>query len=299
MLLRHGWLSGHSRRVPAEQGALILKALEMAIAQNDQPKPHDPDVPAGTPKEPIGAQRADALAEMAEIYLASERTPSSTADRYQVVIHASPDTLLETPTVGASPEKTTDLSLSHIENGPHVPAGTSRRIACDCAVIKITEDHNGEPLSIGRKSRSIPPAIKRALRWRDKGCRFPGCTNTRLIDGHHIKHWADGGETSLDNLVQLCRRHHRLVHEGGFGCERTPDGKLVFEDRTGNELADYFELSSIGHESDPVEWIDSTIPHLDIDADTCVPQTFAGDRIDWHLAVGHLFALERPGQVRR
>lgn len=80
----------------------------------------------------------------------------------------------------------------------------------------VWEDDHGQPLTIGRKSRSIPSAIRRALRVRDKGCRFPGCSHTRFTHAHHIKHWADGGETTLENLVTLCSRHHRLVHEEGF-----------------------------------------------------------------------------------
>ena len=94
-----------------------------------------------------------------------------------------------------------------------IHAETSRRTTCDCSIIGMIESEQGEPLSIGRKTRAIPPAMRRALRARDKGCRFPGCTNTHFIDGHHVRHWADGGETRLDNLLQLCRHHHRLVHD--------------------------------------------------------------------------------------
>ena len=78
-----------------------------------------------------------------------------------------------------------------------VTAVTSRRIACDSSIVTIKEDQNGEPLSIGRRSRTIPPPMRRALRARDKGCRFPGCTNTRFVDGHHIKHWATSGSNHL------------------------------------------------------------------------------------------------------
>ena len=96
-------------------------------------------------------------------------------------------------------------------------------------------ESGGSPVSVGRKTRAIPPAIARALRSRDHGCRFPGCGSTRFVDAHHVKHWAAGGETSLDNLVRLCRHHHRLVHEGGFGVEMvagrprftTPDGERI------------------------------------------------------------------------
>jgi hypothetical protein len=102
--------------------------------------------------------------------------------------------------------------------------------------VVIVENEDGEPLSVGRKTRTVPTAIKRALRARDKGCSFPGCHHKRFVDAHHIQHWSAGGDTSLDNLMLLCSRHHRLVHEGGFCIERDfqdrwffkrPDGRAV------------------------------------------------------------------------
>jgi hypothetical protein len=96
---------------------------------------------------------------------------------------------------------------------------TTKRLACDASVVTLVE-RAGEPVSVGRKTRSVPPSLRRALRSRDGGCRFPGCERSRYVDAHHIEHWADGGETSLENLVQLCRHHHRLVHEGGFTVQR-------------------------------------------------------------------------------
>ncbi len=94
----------------------------------------------------------------------------------------------------------------------------------------------------------------------------------------------------MDNLVQLCRKHHRLVHEGGFGCERHGDGYLVFKDQLGKVLAESFNLPSIATDQTTIESIQSRIPDLDIDAETCIPITRAGERMDWNLAVGHLFA---------
>ncbi len=90
---------------------------------------------------------------------------------------------------------------------------------------------------MGRKTRSVPPALRRALRARDGGCRFPGCGNHRFTDAHHIEHWADGGETSLTNLIQLCRRHHRLLHEGGFLLELEADASPVFRRPDGHRIA--------------------------------------------------------------
>jgi hypothetical protein len=83
----------------------------------------------------------------------------------------------------------------------HVTAETSRRIACDASIVRLVADEDGEPLSIGRKSRTIPPAIRRALRARDGGCRFPGCTHRSFLDGHHIEHRADGGTMDWDLAV--------------------------------------------------------------------------------------------------
>ena len=234
--------------------------------------------------ESYSTRRADALAEIAETYMQTDPVPSSTADRYQVVVHVTAET-------SSSPE----VENAHIEGGPHVTAETSRRIACDCTVVGVIDGEQGEPLSIGRRSRTIPPAMRRALRFRDKRCRFPGCTNTRFIDGHHIKHWADGGETSMDNLVQLCRRHHRLVHEGGFDCERRRDGKFVFRDVRSMPISHSVSLPEIDPRIDLYDWFERETRVTGIDSDTCIPNWYAGDTMDWDLAVGHLFPYqERP-----
>ncbi len=116
---------------------------------------------------------------------------------------------------------------SHLD-ASHVTAETSRRIACDASIVPVIENEEGQLLSIGRKSRVIPPGIRRALRARDYVSRFPGCTNTFYIDAHHIDHWANGGETSLASFVQLGRQNHRLVHEGGFHCEKGANDNLLF-----------------------------------------------------------------------
>jgi len=265
-------------RFPAEQGALIVKALEMAMEKNYvETTAAANDVSAETSEdiepEPIASRRADALADVAETYMNSEPVPNSTADRYQVVVHVSAETSEE---------------HGHMEDGPHVSAETSRRIACDCSTLGIKETENGEALSIGHKTRSIPPAMRRALRIRDDGCRFPGCTNNKFVDGHHIRHWADGGETSLDNLVQLCRRHHHLVHEGGFTCDRTAAGELIFRDSQRGPLPNWSALPTIG-EDEINQWLDHAFFEQDIDAETCTAKWYAGDRMDWDLAVGNLF----------
>jgi hypothetical protein len=283
-----------SARLPAEQGTLLLKALQQRMDARRSEANRSNDVSAATQvREPFSRRIADALVEMAEASLADDAsTSSTTADRYQVVVHVSAETLQsrsreESPV--AQELFTPDMHRSHLEDGPRVSAETSRRIACDCSRVPLFEDEVGEPLSVGRKSRSIPPAIRRALRFRDDGCRFPGCTHKRFVDGHHIAHWADGGETSLDNLVQLCRHHHRLVHEGGFTCERSPGGKLVFRDRRQRTLPQTVSLHPADTEREFADWMLAKVPELAIDAETCVPLWHAGETIDWDYAVGLLF----------
>ena len=272
-------------RLPSEQGTLIVKALEMAMdASFVGAAPGRDNSPDDEEPTPIAARRADALTNIAETYLNNNESSGSTADRYQVIVHVSAET------VGADPGRD-----PHIEDGPHVhPKGTwtaetSRRIACDSTLVTIKEDKTGEPLSIGRRSRTIPPPMRRALRIRDKGCRFPGCTNTRFVDGHHIKHWADGGETSLDNLVMLCRHHHHLVHEGGFTCEKSPDGELNFKDQRKQTLESSPTMPGVAANDDVQQWIDREFFEANIDSETCAARWHAGERMDWHAAVGSLF----------
>jgi len=118
------------------------------------------------------------------------------------------------------------------EGGVRVSAETSRRLSCDASVVVMRETADGSVLDIGRKSRTVPTPIRRALTARDARCRFPGCT-ARRCDAHHITHWADGGATSLDNLMLLCRRHHTLVHERGLAIERDVLGGLIFVRKDG------------------------------------------------------------------
>src|SRR5438093_1409997 len=109
----------------------------------------------------------------------------------------------------------------------HVSAETSRRLACDASRVVMQHARDGRIVEVAAKSRTIPPALRRALHHRDRGCRFPGC-GVRLGQGHHIRHWAQGGPTTLSNLAMLCRRHHRAVHEEGYQVARQADGQLQF-----------------------------------------------------------------------
>jgi hypothetical protein len=173
---------------------------------------------------------ADGAVHLAESFLAdAEETaarPGNGGERYQIFVHLDEDVLAEG----------TDWAAT-LDDGTRLPAETLRRIACDCGLVATRTDAAGSVLDVGRRTRSIPPALRRALWLRDRGCRFPGCGHTRFLHGHHVRHWLGGGPTSLDNLVLLCSRHHRLLHEGGFRIERVaPDDSLLFLRGDGNSV---------------------------------------------------------------
>ena len=215
-------------RLSPEDGALFLKAIEagkeaiyqreVAAAVCSQGGSAEPEPPADGLREHPRVNRADALMEVAERSLAGGSAPRPAGERHLVVVHAEAKAL-----AGGAEEAGCQL-----EDGPAICAESARRIACDASLLPILHGPKGE-LDVGRKSRVVPPAMRRALGERDEGrCRFPGCENRSWVDAHHIVHWAHGGKTRLDNLILLCDRHHRLVHEGGFGLSRKPDGSLVF-----------------------------------------------------------------------
>jgi Domain of unknown function (DUF222)/HNH endonuclease len=140
--------------------------------------------------------------------------------------------------VHVAAETLTDRSAGccEFEHGASMAAETARRLACDASVVPLYENDDGEPLNVGRKTRTISAPLRRVLNARDKGCRFPGCSNTRYIDAHHVQHWANGGETKPSNLVSLCRFHHHAVHEGGIRIEMLDDGALRFVKQNGTAI---------------------------------------------------------------
>ncbi len=99
-------------------------------------------------------------------------------------------------------------------------------------MVRVEHDAKGSILDVGRKTRTISPALRRALEIRDRGCRFPGC-GLRFTDAHHVRHWADGGTTKLSNALLLCAFHHRMVHEGRWTVEWWGEGRPVFFDPRG------------------------------------------------------------------
>jgi hypothetical protein len=178
-------------------------------------------------------------------------------ERFQVVVHLDQETLGPDGALGGT-----------LEDGSRVSAETFRRVACDCGLVAV--HHDGQSLDIGRRSRSIPPAIRRALRLRDRGCAFPGCTHTRFVHAHHVEHWLHGGSTSLENLVQLCSFHHHLVHEGGWEVSADGEGVFSFYPPMGGALAPVPQSEAVG---DAVAWLREWTRNngLDIDSQTSFP----------------------------
>jgi hypothetical protein len=159
-----------------------------------------------------------------------------------------------------------------LDDGSALAAETARRLACDASLVQN-----------GRKTRAIAPALRRALRARDRGCQFPGCENRRFLNGHHVHHWAQGGPTTLENLVLLCRHHHRLVHEGGWQV----DEQLRFYDPRGRPFPAVPPLPR----GQPDELV-ARNRDLRIDAGTCESGT--GEACDLADAVDALLSIPAP-----
>src|SRR5256885_2940411 len=237
-----------------------------------------PGVPQETPT--MEQQQADALALLAETALHHGIDPGAPGERYQVVVHVDAAVLADADQAGQSV----------LEDGARVPAGTSQRLACDASRVVMRHDADGRLLEVGARTRTIPPALRRALHHRDRGCRFPGC-GVRFGQGHHIRHWAHGGPTTLSNLAVLCRRHHRAVHEEGYQVARESDGELHFRRPDGRLLPSVPPPAAVP--ADPVAVLRARheAQGLRIDAWTSTPR-WLGERLDvgWAIDVLHPLA---------
>ena len=177
-------------------------------------------------------------------------------------------------------------------------AETSRRLACDASRVVMRHDGEGRVLEIGARTRTIPPALRRALDHRDQGCRFPGCPG-RFTQGHHLRHWAYGGPTTLSNLALLCRRHHRAVHEEGYQVARLPDGTLQFRRPNGHPLPEVPPPAAVP--ADPIKALHEShdAQGLRVTARTGCP-SWLGEplNVGWAIDVLHPLALSaRPSRA--
>lgn len=255
-------------RLAPEDGALLLRALE-AARDRLQERAWADERGSAEPREPARRpSNAEALAAVADLALAGATDGRAGGERYQLVVHVDEAAL------------TRGEGACVLEDGPALAPETASRLSCDASIIEIRE-RGGEPLSVGRKTRTIPSAMRRALQMRDRRCRFPGCENRRFLDAHHVRHWARGGETKVGNLVLLCRYHHRCVHEGGYSIVRQNAGNLSFRDPWGSPIPNVprpppGELGGLLEAN----------RHLGIDAATCQPGD--GDPLDLALVVSAL-----------
>jgi hypothetical protein len=244
--------------------------------------PADPgDVSAETPS--LAQQQADALALLLETALHHGLDPGAPGERDQVVVHVDAPVLADPGQPGQSV----------LEDGARVSAETSRRLACDASRVVMQHDAEGHLVEIGARTRTIPPALRRALHTRDRTCRFPGC-HVRFGQGHHIRHWAEGGPTTLSNLALLCRRHHRAVHEEGFEVERQADGELVFRRPNGWVIPSV--PAPVGGLDDPEQVIRAMneATGLALHPRTAMPG-WLGERLDVHYAIDVLHPRARNG----
>jgi len=180
-----------------------------------------------------------------------------------------------------------------VEHGAPLAAETARRLACD-GRLRLVAERDGETVGVGRATRAIGSSLRRALAARDSGCMFPGCTNRRWVDAHHVRHWAHGGRTDLANLVELCRRHHRLVHEGGFRL-RFENGTVTVHDRRGRNLS----ALAVGAAASgaPIEQR-HRVAGLRIDSQTATARYGAGERPDYLHWIDGIVSNETLSGVR-
>jgi Domain of unknown function (DUF222)/HNH endonuclease len=216
------WLTDEGRRMellaelPAADGALVADAIERAAAEL-------PEIPGEDRAETVEARRADALVALCAGSRMSTG-PHRASIRPRIVVHAPLDALVAADDQAGSAELTGEGPIGL--HGGVIDGPVLRRLACDAEFQVLLEDAKGEPLRLGRAIREPTAALAKAVRARDRECRFPACGARRHTDVHHIVWWSRGGVTDVDNLVLLCSFHHRLVHEHGWGLRRTSSGVL-------------------------------------------------------------------------
>jgi hypothetical protein len=289
-------------RMPALSGARFMKGLEAATEAVPATEPLSPvkhpfewaEAETDPEEEDVdhalrtyGARRADALALMADCFLQQGAAAAhSSADRYQVVVHVDAATL-----------KDHADGRCEIDHGPPLSVEAVRQIACDSTLVRLDENERGEVLNVGRKTRSIPPALRRALNARDSGCRFPGCTLHRFVDAHHVEHWADGGETKLSNLITLCRAHHRMVHTGEIVIEAMAGGGWRFLNQAGRPYKGAYRADAPNYDWSTLRAVHDAAK-IPIDPDTAITR-WAGERMDYDLALFALFGQRDRGSAKQ
>ncbi|MEY2397286.1 MAG: hypothetical protein QOJ00_460 [Actinomycetota bacterium] len=259
-------------RLTPEDGALVLAALRSARdalgGQGDVVLESGSAEPLCEP-DALKPTAADALVAMAETTLAHGPTPVAGGDRHMVLVHVNAAT-----------------GTATLDDGPELTDNEAGAVLCDAAQATILFGGEGEPLAMGRKTRDPTVAQRRALLARDGGCRFPGCTQRVFVDAHHVQEWEHGGPTDIDNLVLLCRVHHRAIHHRGYTCQPAPHQRFHFYNPQGIRLLPV----------PPPVRADGDIPTVGASGEAITPDTpvphWDGHHPDYATAIEGLLILE-------
>jgi len=262
-------------RLPPEAGALLVKALRVASEELCDDDGAEPDQRLADAMEQVaGAALDEGLA---------ARAGKARPKNYQVMVHVDEEVLREPDEPGRC----------EVEGGVGVSAETSRRLCCDGPVLQTTNSNGDSTLQLKRSRRRASAELERAVKVRDEGaCQFPGCESRRFLHMHHVKHWADGGPTDLDNLVLLCSTHHKAVHEGGFELKQTEQGELRFRSPAGDLLEPM--PPPVNLPPHPVQGLKLMNKELElsIHAETGMPTWDGMVPVDYEVAVDGLLELK-------
>ena len=211
-----------------EAGETLLTALRAVMDAGSRNGSHDDD---RTPPQ----RRADALHEICRQWLDLSDRPTVAGERPHVTV-----------TVDARALTDASSGAGDLDHVGAVDVAVAHRLSCDASLMRVVLAGRSQPLDVGRRTPVVPPAIRRAVILRDGTCRFPGCARPHTwCDAHHIVHWADGGSTSLDNLLLLCRRHHGMIHQRqGFRLD-LEEGVPIFRRSDGTVLENRIPLQRL------------------------------------------------------
>ena len=237
--------------------------------------------------------QASALTQLAEHYLetANKSSPhTSLSEKYQVLLHINANEAHIDHQINQG-------DICHVENNKFLSREVARQLACDTHMRVVLEDDDGKVLNIGRKSRTIPRTIAHALNIRDGGCRYPGCTQHFWTDAHHVRHWAAGGETKLENLITLCRFHHTQLHKDVYEIH-VKDQDFVFINQDKEEiLRSIHPQFPIAEADDRVQSMLNDQAHIGIDTSTAETK-WRGDAMDIQMALHVAFDAERDDVIK-
>ena len=290
-------------RLPPADGAVVLQALRAATGDLDRQTDHEEheqadrvsaETPGSTQPVVTPASLADGLVEIAGSFLGSKIETASNPDIYQVIVHVGPEALTaelrQDVSAETSVEHPSNRSRCHIEDGPAISPATARAISCCATVSWMMHDHKGDPLDVGRRHRTPPPALRRAVRERDRyRCQYPGC-DSRKVQIHHIKHWSKGGRTKLRNLILLCRAHHVMIHDLNYSIAATQDG-FAFSTADGEQIEP--SPAFPGNLSADIR----TCHDARISPNTIIPAWY-GDRLNLDLAIWACFANAKNAELQ-